>query len=170
MIQRRVAIPVQRGFSLVELVIVVAILGILGSMVAGRFTNSADMARDTADKIDAATVQKAIARYQADHGGTSPDFDTLAAQLTGFTNYQGEVGDEKDEAFRYGPYLPVMPNVAIQEAVDEGDVPEAPGSPGDDEEADDQPHIAKTWYYIQSTGRLYVRQTTTVSRVSNVAK
>lgn len=134
-----------RAFSLVELVIVVAVLGILGAMVAGRFGQTADQARDAAQKVDVNTVKAAIARYQADHGGASPAFNTLASQLTNPTNYAGRIGAAKTDEYRFGPYLPKMPDVTIHRAS---------GSGGSDlvvATADGAP----IWYYSESSGRLY---------------
>jgi prepilin-type N-terminal cleavage/methylation domain-containing protein len=133
-----------RAFSLVELVIVVAVLGILGAMVAGRFGQTADQARQAAQKVDANSVRAAIARYQADHGGASPAFSTLADQLTRPTNYAGDVGATKNAEYRFGPYLPKMPDLNIQQLARSGvSTSPSPGDVGD-----------KTWYYCESSGRL----------------
>ncbi len=61
-----------RGFTLVELLIVMVILGILTTIVASSFSSSQEKARDTRRKNDLNAVAKAIEVYFNDKGNYPP--------------------------------------------------------------------------------------------------
>lgn len=71
-----------RGFSLVELAIVVLIVGILSAVAAPAVFGVADDARDNATRHSLAEIRKAIELYRAQHNalpgelGTMRDFAT----------------------------------------------------------------------------------------------
>ena len=56
------------GFSLIELLVAVIILGILAMVGLASFSSSQRKARDAVRKHDLTEVQKAIEMYSADHG------------------------------------------------------------------------------------------------------
>ncbi|MCA9296151.1 MAG: prepilin-type N-terminal cleavage/methylation domain-containing protein [Phycisphaerales bacterium] len=58
----------RRGFTLVEIMIVVAIMGILAAIVFPKFVNATDDARESATKTQLRVVRTAVERYQADFG------------------------------------------------------------------------------------------------------
>ncbi|MGB7437228.1 MAG: prepilin-type N-terminal cleavage/methylation domain-containing protein [Candidatus Acidiferrum sp.] len=58
--------PVQRGFTLIELMIVIAIIVILVGMAAGIYTTTVQHARESVLKKDLQTMREAIDNYTLD--------------------------------------------------------------------------------------------------------
>lgn len=65
----------QRGFTLMELMIVMVIIGILTSIIGGSFMQSKLKARDAQRKNDLGQVQRALESYYNDHGTYPPASD-----------------------------------------------------------------------------------------------
>ncbi len=73
-----------KGFTLIELVVVVMILGILAAVAAPKLLGTSTTASDNGLKESLSVVRDAIERYTAEHAGTYPggaDGSTLAADL-----------------------------------------------------------------------------------------
>jgi len=62
------------GFTLVELMIVVSILGILAAIVLPEFRGHIQQAKEAAAKDNLRTLRTAIERYAADHNGVPPGY------------------------------------------------------------------------------------------------
>src|ERR1700754_4146610 len=58
----------QRGFSLIEIMVVVVILGILASIVVPKIINRPDEARIVKAKQDILAIQNALDLYKLDNG------------------------------------------------------------------------------------------------------
>jgi general secretion pathway protein G len=68
----------QKGFTLIELVVVVMILGILAAVAAPKLLNTSGVAADQGVKQTLGVVRDAIERYAAEHSGSVPaDPNTL---------------------------------------------------------------------------------------------
>ena len=65
----------KRGFSLVELVIVVAVLGIMAAIVVTQFQSHSTEARRTVAQDNLRTLRSAIELYTAQHGGVPPGYE-----------------------------------------------------------------------------------------------
>jgi general secretion pathway protein G len=98
-----------KGFTLVEILIVVIILGILAAIVIPQFTEASNDARQSSLSSDLQTVRSQIELYKVQHLDTVPDATvgegTLFVQkMTSQTDYLGAVG-----AGTLGPYLQKFP-------------------------------------------------------------
>lgn len=107
----------KKAFSLVELMIVVAILGILSAVAIPQFNNHIQEAKEAAAKDNLRILREAIERYAADHDGippsysnndttTSPAYLFVAYQLLYTSNKNGQVAES---GYKYGPYLKDLP-------------------------------------------------------------
>lgn len=77
----------ESGFTLVELLVVMLILGLLAAIAIPAFFNQRDKARDADAKSAARTAQTAIETYATDNGGsylnaTPSDLTTIEPTLT----------------------------------------------------------------------------------------
>ncbi|NNJ26265.1 type II secretion system protein [Alienimonas chondri] len=70
------------GFSLLELIAVVTILGIIAAVVIPRITSSATTAGQQADQQSAAEMRSALERYRFDTGAYPTGTDAAAAATT----------------------------------------------------------------------------------------
>lgn len=107
-----------RGFSLAEVLIVIALLGILASIVVLNFGGSDRPANERALRGNLQGLRSAIALYKTDHGRwpcSTGDHDYPCTQeqfenkLTQFSNKAGETSTSKTVDFAYGPYLDAFP-------------------------------------------------------------
>jgi prepilin-type N-terminal cleavage/methylation domain-containing protein len=102
-----------RGFSLLELVIVVAILAVLAAIALPRLGSGTDRAGDAAVGADAETLQKAIDLFAAEHHGRYPAAGAIADQLTQYTDLDGHAQAARDTTHIYGPYLHAIPPLPV---------------------------------------------------------
>jgi len=62
----------QKGFTLIELMIVVAIIGILAAVAIPKFAEMMERSRDGATKGNIGALKSAVSIYYGDHEGTYP--------------------------------------------------------------------------------------------------
>ncbi len=111
------------GFTLVEILIVVVILGILAAIVIPQFTEASTEAKTSSLCTDLQTMRSQIELYKIQHNDDLPTDGTagLIAGMTGQTDVAGAVGTD------YGPYVQKIPtnqfndlDTIEEEAVDTG--------------------------------------------------
>jgi general secretion pathway protein G len=102
------------GFTLVEILIVVVILGILAAIVIPQFTSASESAKASSLVSQLQTIRSQIELYQVQHNGDYPDLVTDWTQLTEETNIDGETPEDGDTT--YGPYLQKAPVNSFQDS------------------------------------------------------
>lgn len=111
----------RKGFTLVEILIVVIILGILAAIVLPQFSNASQTARENTLKDELRYLRTQITVYAAQHYDTAPGYPggdvsqpptspTFLAQMSGFTDAHGNVSSSPSDVYEFGPYLSTMPN------------------------------------------------------------
>lgn len=104
-------LSLQRGFTLMELMIVMVIIGILTTIIGGSFIQSKIKSRDAQRKSDLGQLQRALESYYNDHGTyplASNDGKVLGTPWGGVfqdttpTTYMNQLpNDPKDPTIQY---------------------------------------------------------------------
>jgi general secretion pathway protein G len=97
----------RKGFTLVEILIVVIILGILAAIVIPQFTNASTDAKKSNMASQAQTCKSQITLYSLQHNDTYPGSGALFTQLTGISDVSGNIPAQTSPSF--GPYLQAVP-------------------------------------------------------------
>lgn len=111
-----------KGFTLVELLIVVVILGVLASALIPQFGSSTEDAKLSSLKSTLSEMRNTVELYYHQHNQRYPGqyshsngtsqlsnagtaSQAFIAQLTQYTNADGKVNGIKTSEYKYGPYI-----------------------------------------------------------------
>jgi len=116
----------RKGFSLIELVIVIVILGIVAAIAIPRIGSGSRNAGESALTANLASLRNAIDWYYGEHHNTFPGTKTdglgnaadseaaFVNQLIMYSDADGNCSADKDVAFPFGPYIRgSFPNLSV---------------------------------------------------------
>lgn len=132
----------RRGFSLIELVVVILILGVIAAIAAPRMFNTTDQAKSHSTRQTLAVIRNAIEIYRANNSDYPPSTDTatFVAAIRPYLN--GPIPKPEVPAGKTAAIL--MDATALAAGYD--------AAADDDEDAG--------WVYKQATGSFRVNATT----------
>src|SRR4051812_43097400 len=120
------------GFTLVEILIVVIILGILAAIVIPQFTNASQDARKNSLTSQLQTIRSQVELYKLQHRDKLPDVTTTWDLLTKKTDEDGNLTNSDPTLLKFGPYLQQDPsNPIFGSAADAAKVFDGDGSAAD---------------------------------------
>ena len=135
------------GFTLVEILIVVVILGILAAIVIPQFTEASTEAKTSRLCTDLQSVRSQIELYKIQHNDNLPGIVvTFEESMTGYTTQDGVLAPvQAPGAGVYGPYMQVLPtNPFVPDAALANDVTAGVASALGDN--------SSGWYFNTTTG------------------
>ena len=104
-----------KGFTLVEILIVVIILGILAAIVIPQFTEASQEARVGNVVTNLQTMRSQLLLYKTQHlenypaDGVGEGHDEFEDEMCNYTDITGATNPTPADAFPYGPYLTSVP-------------------------------------------------------------
>jgi general secretion pathway protein G len=129
-----------QGFTLVEILIVVVILGILAAIVIPQFTSASEAAKGSSLISQLQTIRSQLELYQVQHNGQYPNLLTSWNQLTGTTDAAGDVAGSD-----FGPYLQQPPRNPFFSGAAATQVTDTSGG---------EQYAATGWAYNPTTGTM----------------
>ena len=106
------------GFTLVEILIVVIILGILAAIIIPQFTDASSEARESTLTSNLQILRSQIGLYKIQHRDTYPDSTSTATFETALTTRTDEFGAASVAADALGPYMQKIPANPFSDTAD----------------------------------------------------
>ena len=156
----------RKGFTLVELMIVVSILGIVSALAFPAFQDHITQSRESAAKSNLQVLRAQIEMYKYQHNGLvpgymgtmqAPETTTLLYQFIGTTATNGMASSSTvpTATYCYGPYLNAIPANPFNGKATLKYVPYSTGT-----DADFSPYLTVT--NDANVGWLYRKETATI--------
>ena len=141
------------GFTWIEIVVLVALLGIVSALAVPRIQLMLERGREAATRRNIAAIKSAISIYYGDHEGVWPD--TLDVH-------------DRTPGYGFGNYLDQMPPVRVTHMDDPSKSPA--GNQVTYKRFTEEPDLSrplaygKGWRYEKATGRVWVNSSYTDTR------
>ena len=160
------AIRKNKGFTLIEILIVVIILGILAAIVIPQFSNASTAAKTSSVSTTAQSLRSQIALFKLQHNDVLPAPATFWTLMTTATDANGAAFGTSSSAGPFGPYMQSIPANALNGLTT---VVDSPGVVYGTAQAPGSAASACGWAYDYNsntgTGRLYGTGTNTTTLV-----
>ncbi len=139
----------EQGFTLIELMIVVAIIGILAALALPKFASLVEKSREAATKGNMNSMRSAVSIYYGDTEGVYPgELDTSSAYL-------------------YSKYLETIPPVKATHSGIGSSINESPSGTAIAYTTNETISVSGTgWRYNSTNGHIFVNSSTTDSKGS----
>jgi len=168
----------QRGFTLVELLVVVIILAILAAIVVPQLKSSSQDAKASALDTDLSAMRSSIELFYHQHNSVYPgvkknhegsshadNYDAFVKQLIFCSDINGNTDTTCDTTFKYGPYVKKgvpknpLPNAATTTDAQASTVTidAVTATLGNEGKANDG--TAAGWYFVSATGEFFANNT-----------
>ena len=128
----------RRGFTLVEILVVVVILGILAAIVVPQFSSASQDTKESALQQDLFRMRAQLELYKNQHSGNYPSLANFIDQMTLASNESGATAALGTAGYPLGPYMSGMPKNPFTDTIPIGD-----GAVG-----------SSAWYYDENTGEI----------------
>jgi general secretion pathway protein G len=100
-------IRTNKGFTLIELIVVISIIGVLASLLMTNFMQVREKTRDGVRKSDLQQIRLALESYRLDEGHYPPASEGLyTTTCDGFNSLQGDEGTEYMKDIPCDPKIP----------------------------------------------------------------
>ena len=100
----------RKGFTLIELIVVIAILGILAAIAIPRFAGTMTTAKQRTHDANVRTIESAVGVYEAENGSLPDDIDALTASAKYLTeNPDDPLTATVEPGYTYSPTNGVLP-------------------------------------------------------------
>ena len=137
----------RKGFTLVEILIVVVILGILAAIVIPQFTDASTQAKESSLRADLQMLRSQIELYKIQHNdvlpGTASGVDFAAAMMRYTTVLGALAGTQAPGDGVYGPYMQTIPTNQFNDGNDVTAATADTGSAG-----------TTGWFFNTTTGHI----------------
>ena len=131
---------IEKGFTLVEILIVVVILGILAAIVIPQFTGASTEAKESSLMSDLQALRGQIELYKIQHNDNLPGTDSSGDFITAMTTATDQDGVAGGQ---FGPYMQKVPPNPFSTADTTTNLVDTDGTLGDD---------SHHWWFSSTTG------------------
>jgi general secretion pathway protein G len=152
----------KRGFTLVEILIVVVILGILAAIVVPQFTQASTEAKTNSLCSNLQSLRSQIQLFKVQHNDTPPNAATFESEMVYCTDIDlanaATPSKERTATYEFGPYLERVPDNPFTSDSTVADADGAAPAAG-----------AAGWLYDEDTGEIYAAPDTTADTLAHEA-